>query len=236
MCSVFHCKRLHFEHLKTIPTLRFVSQQSKSQYINKLHALELFFYQHGQEVPSLLWNPISVSQELALVHYPEPDESTHHPICLRIISQLLSHLFLNHTSVHLLSEFLAWVFFVFLVYHAFWVLCPSYPAFEHRNCILHPSSVLNKILLTSVNLPQLGLPNNVLVLYVLYDRSLFAFLISVMGASSHLPNAVWCSTVSVVTRLWARFFKYCGSIPGKGKRFLCKVSTLSLGQTHHPVQ
>jgi hypothetical protein len=34
------------------------------------------------------------------------------------------------------------------------VLCPSYPAFEHHNCILYPSSVLNKILLTFINLPH----------------------------------------------------------------------------------
>jgi hypothetical protein len=77
MCFVFHCYCLHFEHLKTIHMLCFLSQESESQYINELHALEPFFDQHGQEVPSLLWNPISVSQELVLGPYPEPDESTH---------------------------------------------------------------------------------------------------------------------------------------------------------------
>jgi hypothetical protein len=79
---------------------------------------------------------------------------SYHPICFRVIRLLLPHLFLNHTSVHLLSEFLAWVFFILLVYHACWVLCPSYPAFAHHNCILHPSSVPNKILLTFMNLPH----------------------------------------------------------------------------------
>jgi hypothetical protein len=66
---------------------------------------------------------------------------------------------------------------------------------------------------------------------MLYDKSLFAFLIYVMGVTwPHLPNAVWCSSVSLMTRLRAQFLKYRGLIPAKGKRFLCEVSTLSWGK------
>jgi hypothetical protein len=94
-----------------------------------------------------------------------------HPVCLRLISLLLPHMYLNRTSAHLFSEFLAKVFFVFLVYLACWVFCPSYPVFEHRNYILHPSSFWIKFcwLLWIFTMqatfyphscPQLGLPSN----------------------------------------------------------------------------
>ena len=53
---------------------------------------------------------------------------SYHPICLRIISLVYFHLFLNHTCVHLLSEFLAWVFFIFLVYRACWDAMGYFPA------------------------------------------------------------------------------------------------------------